>query len=99
MARDTIIYKCECCGAKFHINFVTRKVTLVERPGGKKVQGLEDLVELTEEESKKREEKFRHALEDSEKEKDRLNALFEEARKKAAREKNPERPPNPFDLD
>ncbi len=98
MVKDTIIFKCRCCGAVYHVNFTARKVTFLEKPGDKQKKELEEILERAEKEKEERESKFEKALEGTEKEKQRLEKLFEEAKKKAEKEE-PERPPSIFDLD
>ena len=97
MDYDTRIFKCRC-GNCLHINFLTRKVTVLGS-GEDQAEDLDELLVNQEKEEASRGQRFDQALEDGAKEKDRLNSLFEDAKKKVSEENDDERPQSIFDLD
>jgi len=97
MAKDTRIFRCSC-GNVLHINFVTRKITVMGREG-ERAGDLDEMVADLEKEAAGRDRKFERALEEGAKEKQRLEDLFEQAKKKVSEEKGDEKPPSIFDLD
>jgi hypothetical protein len=99
MTRDTIIYRCKGCGASIHVNFTTRKVTFLGKDDAK-ARDLDELVADQAQDAQRRQDQFEAAVEKNATEKERLEALFDDARKNVEEEEEePGRPPNPFDLE
>jgi hypothetical protein len=97
MDKDTRIYTCRC-GNRLHIDFRARKVTILGNEGDVP-EDLDELIAHQEKEAAVAKKKFDLAMEERAREKDRLEQLFNQARKKVAEEKDDEKPPSIFDLD
>ncbi|MCA8962497.1 MAG: hypothetical protein KDC38_18355 [Planctomycetes bacterium] len=97
MSNDRVFeIKCGCCGATIHVDPRTRSVYFTEKPGEK--SSFEQRVEKAKEGvARKSQEAFEENLQKST-DKDALEKLFREAKKKAEADPN-ERPPSIWDYE
>jgi hypothetical protein len=97
MSREDSLFTitCECCGAKIHVDPVTRSVFYTEHPDHKK-RSFEQVVKDVSSVGERAAAKFQKGLEAEETKEARLDELFKKAKKKA--EENPdEKPPSVWD--
>ncbi len=87
---------CECCQAKIHVDPHTKSVFYTEHPDMKK-RSFEEVVKDVKSTGKRAAEKFQAGLEEEENKEERLDALFEQAKKKAKEEDPDEKPPSIWD--
>ncbi len=98
MTNDRVFeVKCGCCGAKVHVDPRTRSVYFTEKPGEQKT--FED--RITKAKSgveKKAQDQFEDNLQNSDTDADKLEQLFEKAKKKAEADPN-KKPPSIWDYE
>ena len=88
---------CECCQAKIHVDPVQKNVFYTEHPD-KKQRSFEEVVRDVKSTGARAAEKFQKGLEAEESKEARLEALFDEAKKKAEQEDPDEPPPSIWDF-
>ena len=89
---------CECCGAKIDVDPNTRSVFYTEKKGMKK-KSFKEAVEKATSVGDRAAEKFAAGLQEEKERADKLDKIFEEAQKKAAKEDPNKPPPSIFDYD
>ncbi len=99
MSKDSRIFKiiCQSCGAKIEVDAQTRSVFSIEKKGMKK-RSFEEVVEDVTSVPKHAQEKFKRGMEKQQQQKEHLEQLFKQAKKKAEKDPN-KRPPSIFDYD
>lgn len=96
---SVFVIKCECCGAKIHVDGKTRSIFYTEKKGHK-TRSFEEVVSDVTSVADRAAEKFEATLENErdENKQQALEDLFQKAKKKA--EENPdEKPPSIWDYD
>jgi hypothetical protein len=94
---DRVEILCPCCKTKLVVDVETSEILSEERPQQDTEKSFEDAVTKMRGGAKKREEAFDKAFDKTKKLDDLLNKKFEEARKKAKKDKS--KPRTPFDFD
>ena len=89
--------KCECCGAKIHVDPQTQSVFYTEKEGMKK-RSIEEVVKDVTSVGARAEEKFKKSMNKEKNRKEELERLFEEAKERADKDPN-KRPPSIWDYD
>ncbi len=89
---------CPCCSTKLTVDAATGEILAEERPKVDHQKTFEDAVSDVRSGADRREEAFAKAFDRTQHLDDLLNKKFEEARKKAAKDKS-KKPRSPFDLD
>ena len=88
---------CPCCGTKLVVDAETAEILSEERPKQDTEQSFEKAMTDVRTGSRRREEAFSKAFDRTRNLDDLLDKKFEEARKKAEKDKT--KPRNPFDLE
>lgn len=94
---DRVSTVCPCCSTKLVVDAETGEILAEERPKADVEKSFEKAMSSVKSGSQRREEAFSKAFEKTQKLDDLLNKKFEEARKKAEKDKS--KPQRPFDLD
>jgi hypothetical protein len=94
---DRVKLTCPCCQTKLVVDAETSEILSEERPKQDMKKTFEDAVEKVEGGAQRREEAFSKAFDKTKKLDDLLSKKFEEAAKKAKKDKS--KPVNPFDFD
>jgi hypothetical protein len=95
---DRVDVECPCCGTKLTVDAATGEILAEERPKLDANRTFEDAMTSVRSGAEKREHAFSKAFDRTRKLDDLLDKKFEEARKKAAKDKS-KKPRSPFDLD
>ncbi|MCI0652144.1 MAG: hypothetical protein L0Z55_09690 [Planctomycetes bacterium] len=88
---------CECCGAKIEVDADTRSIFSVEGKNKKK-RTFEEVVKDVTSVGARAEEKFKSNIEKEKTKQERLDKLFEDAKKKAEADKD-KKPRSIYDFD
>ena len=94
---DRVETVCPCCSTKLVVDTDTGEILAEERPKVDTEKSFEKAMNQVESGSKRREEAFSKAFDKTKKLDDLLDKKFEEARKKAKKDKS--KPHRPFDFD
>jgi len=94
---DRIQLTCPCCATLLTVDTATGEILAEERPKKDVDQTFEDAVTSVRGAEQRREKAFSKAYDRTQQLDDLLNKKFEEARKKASKDKS--KPFNPFDAD
>ena len=89
---------CPCCSTKLVVDKVTGEILSEERPTPDHEKSFEQAMGDVQSGARRREDAFAKAFDRTQNLDDLLEKKFEEARKKAAKDKS-KKPKNPFDLD
>jgi hypothetical protein len=95
---DRVETVCPCCSTKLVIDVETGEILSEERPKVDSEKSFEKAMSSVKSGSRRREEAFSKAFDKTQKLDDLLSKKFEEARKKAEKDKS-EKPHRPFDFD
>lgn len=95
---DRLDVTCPCCATRLVVDAATGVILAEERPPTDAKKSFEDAMTSVTGGARRREEAFEKAFDRTRQLDDVLEKKFEEARKKAARDKS-KKPQNPFDLD
>jgi hypothetical protein len=94
---DRVEVLCPCCKTKLVVDAETSEILSEERPKQDSGKTFDEAVSKMRGGAKQREEAFSKAFDKTQKLDDLLNKKFEEARKKAKKDKS--KPRTPFDFD
>lgn len=95
---DRVLVVCPCCKTKLTVDTDSGEILAEERPKVDHEKSFERAMSDVRGGAKKREEAFEKAFDRTQKLDDLLQKKFEEAQKKAAKDKS-KKPIRPFDLD
>jgi hypothetical protein len=95
---DRLEVTCPCCSTRLTIDPATGEILGEERPPADHGKSFEDAMSTVQGGAQRREDAFAKAYNRTQNLDDLLQKKFEEARKKAAKDKS-DKPRNPFDLD
>ena len=95
---DRFDVTCPCCSTKLTVDAASGEILAEERPAPDREKTFEKAMGEVQTGASRREEAFAKAFDRTQNLDDLLNKKFEEARKKAAKDKS-EKPRNPFDMD
>jgi hypothetical protein len=98
MPREFIAVHCPCCGQKLRIDVKLETASAWDRSKERPKADLDDALRDAAGDKARLEGRFKEALDSQAKQKQHLESLFEDARKKAELEKD-KKPPTPFDFD
>jgi hypothetical protein len=90
--------QCPCCSTRLTVDGDTGMILAEERPKITERVSFDEAVREVHESADKREQAFSQAYDRTQKRDDLLDRMFEEARKKAARDPST-KPKNPLDFD
>jgi hypothetical protein len=88
---------CPCCSTKLVVDVATGEILSEERPKVDHTKSFDKALKDVRSGEKRRDEAFSKAFDKTQRLDDLLNKKFEEAKKKAAKDKT--KPQSPFDLD
>ena len=94
---DRVEVDCPCCSTKLVVDSATGEVLSQERPPVNHAQNFDAAMDQVRGGEKRRDDAFNKAFERTKNLDDLLGKKFEEAKKKAAKDKS--KPFNPFDCD
>jgi hypothetical protein len=94
---DRVEVTCPCCSAKLVVDAATGEILAEERPKVDHGKSFDTALDEVRHGEKRRDEAFHKAFDKTQRLDDLLSKKFEEAKKKAAKDKS--KPRNPFDLD
>lgn len=93
-----LLVPCPCCGTRLTIDSATGAILSEERPKITERVSFDAAVREVHDSADKREQAFSEAFDRTQRRDDLLDRMFEEARKKAARDPST-KPKNPLDFD
>ena len=99
-SRDLFTVHCPCCGQTLYID--AKRERAFSRNPDKQEAGvdLDQVIKETSGDAQRLESQFKDALDQHANQKETLEQMFDEAKKKAAQDKDKgRRPPSPFDLE
>ncbi len=94
---DNVELTCPCCDTRLVVDAATGEILSEERPKVDHSKTFDSALDEVRGGAKRRSEAFSKAFEKTKRLDDLLEQKFEEAKKKAAKDKS--KPKNPFDLD
>ena len=89
---------CPCCSTKLTVDAATGEILAEERPAVDHEKSFEDAMQSVRSGASRRDEAFSKAFDRTQNLDDLLQKKFEEAKKKAAKDKS-KKPVNPMDMD
>jgi hypothetical protein len=95
--KDRVDVTCPCCSTKLVVDAATGEILAEERPAVDLTRTFDAALDQVRGGEKRRDEAFSKAFDKTRNLDDVLSKKFEEARKKAAKDKS--KPFNPFDMD
>lgn len=97
MADEKVDVTCPCCSTKLVVDSVSGEILSAERPEPDHEHTFDEALDAVRSGGRRRDEAFAKAFDKTQRLDDLLSRKFEEAKKKAAKDKS--KPRNPFDLD
>ena len=95
--KETIEVTCSCCSTKLVVDVATEEILSEERPAVDHEKTFDSAMDQVRGGAQKRDDAFHKAFDKTKNLDDVLSKKFEEAKKKAAKDKS--KPFNPFDMD